>query len=220
MPLHITDKFYGCVKTRRRWLPHGDDVRRGNKTQVHQSEMVAKNRALAVVQHLDVSRDLVVLLHLINDIHHDASHVWNDHGRRCRWERRKTEVCRSQLQRPFPYWNNLQSTHKCTSTCMQTLFLFAFSALMLLVGRQKRHSACKNWVVRYWRGYLSGARRKWFAYGLADVTATQSSLAPVKSRMVYLSGAGLPRLSRKRLLNGRSSSDCPDDNFWMKWSLT
>jgi len=29
----------------------------------------------------------------------------------------------------------------------------------------------------------------------ADATATPSSLAPVKSRMVYLSSAGLPRLS-------------------------
>jgi len=34
-------------------------------------------------------------------------------------------------------------------------------------------------------------------YGPADATATPSSLAPVKSRMVYLSGADLPRLSWK-----------------------
>ena len=33
--------------------------------------------------------------------------------------------------------------------------------------------------------------------GPADTTATPSSVAPVKSRMVYLSGAGLPRLSWK-----------------------
>ena len=45
---------------------------------------------------------------------------------------------------------------------------------------------------------LSASRCKWFAYGLADVTATPSSLAPVKSRMVYLFGAGLPRLSWKK----------------------
>jgi len=31
-------------------------------------------------------------------------------------------------------------------------------------GRQEEHLACKNWMVRYWRGYLSGARCKWFAY--------------------------------------------------------
>ena len=35
-------------------------------------------------------------------------------------------------------------------------------------------------------------------YSPADATATQSSLAPVKSRMVYLSSAGLPRLSWKK----------------------
>jgi len=53
-------------------------------------------------------------------------------------------------------------------------------------------------VVRYWCGYLSGARCKLFAYGPADVTATRSSVPPVKSRMVYLSAAGLPRLSWKK----------------------
>jgi len=40
------------------------------------------------------------------------------------------------------------------------LLLFAFSALMLLVERQEGHLACKNWVVRYWHGYLSGVRCK------------------------------------------------------------
>ena len=34
----------------------------------------------------------------------------------------------------------------------------------------------KNWVVRYWCGYLSGARCKWFAYGPADATATRHLL--------------------------------------------
>ena len=54
---------------------------------------------------------------------------------------------------------------------------------------------------------ISAPRCKWFAYGPADATATISSLAPVKSRMVYFSGAGLPRLSwKKRPLNGCSSS--------------
>jgi len=53
-------------------------------------------------------------------------------------------------------------------------------------------------VVKYWHGYLSEVTCKWFAYGPADATATPSSLAPVKSRMVYLSGVGLPRLSWKK----------------------
>jgi len=74
----------------------------------------------------------------------------------------------------------------------------AFSGLTLLVGQQEWHLACKNWVVRYWHGYLSGGRCKLFAHGPANATAAPSSLAAVKSRMVYLSGANLPRLSLKQ----------------------
>ena len=75
----------------------------------------------------------------------------------------------------------------------------AFSALTLLVGRQEGHPACKTYgVMRCWHGYLSEARCKWFAYGSADATATPSSPASAKSRMVYPSGTGLPRLSWKK----------------------
>ena len=56
-----------------------------------------------------------------------------------------------------------------------------FSALTLLVWQQERHLTCKNWVLRYWCGCLSGARCKWCAYSPADVTATPLSLAAVKS---------------------------------------
>ena len=53
----------------------------------------------------------------------------------------------------------------------------AFIALTLLVGRQEGHPARKKtWVMRCWHGYLSGAKCKWFAYGLADATAIPSSL--------------------------------------------
>jgi len=80
----------------------------------------------------------------------------------------------------------------------------ALSTVTLLVGRQEGHPACKkkikNCVMRCWHGYLSGARCKWFAYGPADATVTPSSLVPVKSRMVYLTGAGLPRLSWKKAI--------------------
>ena len=51
----------------------------------------------------------------------------------------------------------------------------AFSALTLLVGRQEGHPVCKNWVVGYWHGYLSGARCR-LAYGPADATATHCLL--------------------------------------------
>ena len=60
----------------------------------------------------------------------------------------------------------------------------AFSVLMLLVGRQEGHPACKKQVVGCWRGCLSGAWCR-LAYGPADATATHSpSLASVKSRLV------------------------------------
>jgi len=52
----------------------------------------------------------------------------------------------------------------------------AFSVLMLLVGWQEGHPACKKtWVVGYWHGYLSGVRCR-HAYGPADATATHCLL--------------------------------------------
>ena len=63
----------------------------------------------------------------------------------------------------------------CNSDCTETgnwliaccwTLLFALSALTLLVGWQEEHSACKNWVVGCWRGYLSGVRCR-LAYGPA-----------------------------------------------------
>ena len=66
------------------------------------------------------------------------------------------------------------------------------------LGGRKGIRPVKSRVVRYWRGYLSGVRCKWFAYGPAGAIATPSSPASVKSRMVYLSGAGLPKLSWKK----------------------
>jgi len=53
-------------------------------------------------------------------------------------------------------------------------------------------------VVRYWHGYLSGVRCKLFVSGPVYATATPPSLASLKSGMVYLSGANLPRLSSKK----------------------
>ena len=52
---------------------------------------------------------------------------------------------------------------------------YKFSALMLLVGQQEGHPACKNWVVGCCGGYLSGARCR-LAYGPADATATHCLL--------------------------------------------
>jgi len=91
---------------------------------------------------------------------------------------------------------------------LHALSWFSQDLSMLLVGWQEGHPACQNWVGRYWRGYLCGARCSWFAYGPADATATpSSSLIPVKSRMVCLSDVGLSRLSwKKRPLNRCGSS--------------
>ena len=71
------------------------------------------------------------------------------------------------------------TTLLCHTNAFTIIFLpliaYAFSALTLLVGRQERHPACKNRVVRCWRGYLSGARCR-HAYGPADATATHCLL--------------------------------------------
>jgi len=55
--------------------------------------------------------------------------------------------------------------------CLFSLLLVCIQCLTLLVGHQEEHLACKNWVMRFWHGYLSGTRCKWFAYGPADATA-------------------------------------------------
>jgi len=48
----------------------------------------------------------------------------------------------------------------CIKSCLLLQWLpsepFAFSALMLLVWRQKGHLACKNGVAGCWSGYLAG----------------------------------------------------------------
>ena len=79
--------------------------------------------------------------------------------------------------------------------------LCAFSALTLLVGHQEEHLAWKNWVMRCWCGYLSGARCRLFAYVPADATTSQNPhhlLPCLNPDWFYLSGTGLPRLSWKR----------------------
>ena len=82
-----------------------------------------------------------------------------------------------------------------------TMLPSAFSALTLLVGCQEEHPACKNWVMRCWCGYLSGARCRLFAYGPADATAITKHhhlLSQLNLDWFCISGAGLPRLSWKR----------------------
>jgi len=73
-----------------------------------------------------------------------------------------------------------------------SVMAIAFNALTLLVEHQE---VCQNRVIRCWHNCLSGGRCKQFAYGPADVTTTPLSLASLKSRMSYLSDAGLHRFS-------------------------
>jgi len=59
------------------------------------------------------------------------------------------------------------------------LFLEQFPLVLWccwLASRKGIQPAKNEWWC--WRGYLSGARCKWFAYGPADATATLSSLPP------------------------------------------
>jgi len=62
-----------------------------------------------------------------------------------------TLIC-DALEEHLLTYSKIASTVSCPNV--------AFSALT-----QEEHPACKNWVMRYWNGYLSGARYKWFAYG-------------------------------------------------------
>jgi len=66
------------------------------------------------------------------------------------------------------------------------------------LGVRKSIRPVKNWVMRCWCGYLSGARCRLFAYGPADATAIpkpQCLLPHLNPDWFYLSGTGLPRLS-------------------------
>jgi len=89
-------------------------------------------------------------------------------------------------------------TKNLTNAHHQVLLWWSTPSVLWCCWLGGRKVICKNWVVKYRRGYLFGARCKWFACNPADATATPSSLAPVKSRTVYLSGASLCRLSWKK----------------------
>jgi len=94
-------------------------------------------------------------------------------------------------------------------------WIFAFSALTLLVGCQEEHPACKNWATRCRCGYLSAVRCRLFACGPTDATSITKPhhlLPHLNPDWFYLSGTSLRRLSwKKRLLNRcRSSSTIVD----------
>jgi len=79
------------------------------------------------------------------------------------------------------------------------MLLVASSALTLLVGRQEGYPACKKLS-----GEVLASLSVWCKVQMICIWCSWinyyflSFIAPVKSRMVYLSGAGLPRLSCKK----------------------
>jgi len=67
----------------------------------------------------------------------------------------------------------------------------AFSALTLLVGWQEGHPACKNRVVRCWRGYLSGARCRLAYAQLMPLPLTVSCFSKIQFGFTFLVPAHL-----------------------------
>jgi len=97
------------------------------------------------------------------------------------------------------------------------MFLQCFDAVGWAAGRS--YPACKKLIGEVLACYLSGARCKWFAWSSwchCHPNVTLSSLAPVKSRMVYLSGAGLPRLSCKKAVKRMYSSS--SSSMWEEFA--
>jgi len=84
----------------------------------------------------------------------------------------------------------------------------AFSALTPLAGHQEEHPACRNWVMRCWCGYLSGARYRLLACGSATAPENPWSFASFKPKtgFTFLLLAYSVVLE-KRLLNGCCSSN-------------
>ena len=61
----------------------------------------------------------------------------------------------------------------------------AFSAVTLLVGHQEEHPACKHWVMKCCKDYLSAVSFKWFAHDPADATAI-SCFVKIQNGLIFL----------------------------------
>jgi len=101
---------------------------------------------------------------------HDFKHILCSHrDNRLLWDKKCSDFC----------WLNSYYkifTYSYTLYCLQCFDAVGWAS--------EEHPACKNWLMRCWHGYLSGARCKWYAYGQADATSTRLSLASLKFRMV------------------------------------
>ena len=101
-----------------------------------------------------------------------------------------------------PQIRRLQTTVHVYKLYLLTYLLIAFSALMLLVGRQEEHPACKKLSdeVLVWLSICSKVQIVCI-YGPADATAISKPhhlLPYLNPDWFYISGTVLPRLSWKR----------------------
>jgi len=91
------------------------------------------------------------------------------------------QVCNTRSQLVSAFWTvslyvGFRMTFlSCWTILYYCVWIFAFSALMLLIGWQEGHPACKKRVVGCWHGCLYGVRCR-LAYGRADATATHCLL--------------------------------------------
>jgi len=109
-----------------------------------------------------------------------------------------TVSCFSEIQIGFTF---LVPDKGPLNGCMCMMCTHAFSALTLLVGHQEEHAACKKisnevlvWLPVWSEVQIVCVLSSWCHCR----PKTPSSLAPFKSRLSYLSGNGLPRLSWKK----------------------
>ena len=116
---------------------------------------------------------------------------------------------------------------------LQPLREIAFSVLMLLVGRQEGHPACKKpWAVGWWHDYVE--RGAACIYPCRWCRCQSLSLASVKSRLVLPFWYRLTRVVQdngplngcmcsekvKRLVASVLPSICLCSIFWANWPLT
>jgi len=94
----------------------------------------------------------------------------------------------------------------------------AFSALMLLVGWQEGHPACKNWVVGYWHVYLHGARCKWLHMVQLMPQPPHHLLLQQNPEWFTFLVPAYPGCCGKRSLNGCSGRTPPEILAWLKIS--
>jgi len=76
------------------------------------------------------------------------------------------------------------STFDCTWCSLLCRIIMPSVLWCCWLGVRKSIRSVKNWAVRSWCGYLSGAWCGWVAYSPVDATATPSSLASLKFRLV------------------------------------